>query len=78
MLGVEQSAKRYSALPTAITPKVTSIIHGACGYAGRRFSDIGLGVNAASQSKNLSLVQARKVLQLTLAGSASTSDDSIL
>ena len=78
MLGVEQSAKRYSALPTAMTPIVTSIIHGACEYAGRRFSDIGLGVNAASQSKNLSLVQARKVLQLQLVASASTSDDSIL
>ena len=78
MLGVEQSAKRYSVLPTAITPKVTSIIHGACEYAGRRLSDIDLGVNAASQSKNLSLIQARKVLQLKLVASASTSDDSIL
>ena len=43
-----------------------------------RFSDIGLGVNAASQSKNLSLVQALKVLQLKLVANGSTSDDSIL
>ena len=78
MLGVEQSAKRYTALPSAIPPKVTSIIHGACEYACKRFSDMGLGVNAASQSKNLSLVQAFKVLPLKLVASASTSDDSIL
>ena len=78
MLGVEQPAKRYSALPTAMTPKVTSIIHGACEYAGRRLSDIDLGVNAGSQGKNLFLVQALKVLQLKLVASASTSDGSIL
>ena len=72
------SLERYKALPKAITPEVPSIIHGAREYACMRFSDIGLRVNAASQSKNLSLVQALKVLQLKLVASASTSDDSMV
>ena len=78
MLGVGQSAKRYSALPKAIAQKVTFIIHGACEYACMRLSDIGLGANAVSKSKDLSLVQALKALQLKLVASASTSGDSIL
>ena len=49
MLGVTERAKRFSALPKAITPKITSGMRAEFEYAYMKFSNIGSREPAGSQ-----------------------------